>query len=238
MPQALEIPSVFQPGEGWRYGGGLDWTGLLISRLTGITLGAFMRKEIFDVLGCDANIGFSRAEIEKSGTVVQCATVNKTGGLVGHHNPDQQSERGGGGLFASAANYIKILADLIAPEPKVLRRETVELLFTPQLSGNKKALKDLSDSSRIFGAMAGPLTESLSPSGMDHALGGMLVMEDSEALGKTSGTMTWGGAFSSMWFANREQEIAAFYGSSMFPPAQGVTREVMAEFVREVWSKV
>lgn len=49
----IDLPLLFQPGEGWSYGFGLDWAVLLIERLLGdgITFSQFAKKRIFDPLG-------------------------------------------------------------------------------------------------------------------------------------------------------------------------------------------
>jgi CubicO group peptidase (beta-lactamase class C family) len=238
LPDAIATPGLFQPGEGWSYGGGSDWTGLLISRLTNMSLGAYMRKEIFDVVGCDSRIGFSQHEVQQHGDMVQVVALGKDGSLTPHFVPEQKSERGGGGLFSSANNFIKILGDLISHEPKLLDAEMLDELFKAQLEEGSKALDQLRNSTPMFAAMTGPLTANVASDGINHALGGLLIAEDNGALGKTRGTMTWGGAFGCLWLVNREQGVAAFYGSCMFPPGEGKTSALMGSFVEEVWSRM
>lgn len=239
LPEAIAMPSLFQPGEGWAYGGGNDWIGLLISRLAGETFGSFLRREVFDVVGCDFRIGFSRAEIENmGGAVVQVVKKTKEG-LEDHRVPEQKSERGGGGLFSSVANFIKILSDLVALEPKLLRKDTLDTLFAPQLKEGSTALSSFRNQSYIFRAMTGALTGPVPPTSLNHALGGLLVTGDLPVLGKSAQTMTWGGAFGSMWFVNREQGVAAFYGGSVWMtlPGPGPNMGIMGAFVKSVWEK-
>lgn len=195
LPDAIAMPGLFQPGGGWSYGGGSDWTGLLISRLTGTKVGEFMRQEVFDLVGCDERIGFWRQEVEKHGDVLQVVMRGKDGVLTPHFVPEQKSERGGGGLFSSANNFMKILGDLIAPEPRLLNQKMLDILFGAQLEEGYRALEQLRKNSPMFTAMTGPLTATLAPTGINHALGGLLITEDNEALGKTKRTMAWGGAF-------------------------------------------
>ena len=81
--------------------------------------------------------------------------------------------------------------------------------------------------------MTGALTRGLR---VNHGLGGVLVMEDAMGLGRTNGTLTWGGSFGLMWFANRERGVAAMYASQVFPLGDGRNGKLMRGSVKEVWS--
>ncbi|KAK3066060.1 hypothetical protein LTS18_002071, partial [Coniosporium uncinatum] len=49
------IPLIHEPGEGWAYGGGLDWAGVLVSRLSNdVTLEQYMQEHIFKPLGMES----------------------------------------------------------------------------------------------------------------------------------------------------------------------------------------
>ncbi|RDW65758.1 serine hydrolase domain-containing protein [Aspergillus mulundensis] len=47
----VKTPLLFQPGEGWEYGVGLDWAGIALQRATGLTLNEYLQKHIFAPLG-------------------------------------------------------------------------------------------------------------------------------------------------------------------------------------------
>lgn len=211
-------------------------TALLITRISGISLGEFLRKEVFDIVGCDARIGYDR-QVQGSGDAVMVVTRGENGLKEWTVKP-QKEEMGGGGLLSSSHNFIRVLADLISEEPKLLTRKWIDELFSPQFSQGDKSLEALPASAPMFTMMMGPLTSSLSPKSFNHGLGGLLLTEDDADLGKTKGTMAWGGAFSCLWFANREARVAGFFGSSLFPPQDEKCGEVMGEFVREIWRKV
>ena len=49
---AFSTPLLFEPGEGMAYGGGLDWAGILISRATGQSLGAYMQQHKIGRASC------------------------------------------------------------------------------------------------------------------------------------------------------------------------------------------
>ncbi|KAF2687566.1 beta-lactamase/transpeptidase-like protein [Lentithecium fluviatile CBS 122367] len=249
-PDALISPLKFQPGQGWQYGAGLDWTGLLIARVTGRELGEYLRSEVFDRVGCDARIGFHRTRLDEEWGIVEIVMMGPEGRLVPHPWPVAACEledRGGGGMYASAENFFKILADLVSPAPKLLSLQTLDLLFSPQFpaqGGGSEGeteeslpLAGLHAAIPFFGSMMTGLITNVPASAVNYGLGGVLITADQGAdggLGKTKGTLSWGGAFNCLWFANRESGVAAFYGSSMFPPGEEGSRGLMEGFVRRV----
>lgn len=148
-----------------------------------------------------------------------------------------KSERGSGGLYMSSENFMRILADLISPNPQILAPEMLDILFTAQFSHGSKALESLRQAAPVFKGMTGALTGDLPPTAINHALGGVLITEDNPRLGTTKGTMTWGGACNCLWFVNRDVGVAGWYGSSMFPPGDETSGKLMAGFAEELWRK-
>lgn len=239
LPEAIAAPFLFEPGDSWIYGAGLDWIGLLIPRVVGEPFGEWLQKEVFSVVGCDSNIGFNAKQIEDAGgVIVDVVTRTGTGALKEHAIPQMKSEIGGGGLYSSANNFVKIMADLIVPEPKILSPQSVDLLFSPQFGEGSAPLAALRSQSQSFAAMTGPLTASLPPSAVNHALGGLLITEGTLESTSLANTLSWGGAFGSLWFINRDHGVAAFYGGSIFPPNDPKSAELVGSFVTEVWKKI
>jgi hypothetical protein len=54
ITQCFATRLIFEPGSGSAYGGGLDLVGLTIGGANDCTLEAYMRWDIFDVLGTDS----------------------------------------------------------------------------------------------------------------------------------------------------------------------------------------
>ena len=125
----FSTPLLFEPGEGVAYGGGLDWAGILISRATGQSLGAYMQQHIFAPLGMP-RITFRPAGCaDVSGALVQMVTRAPDGSLVPFAANDEPVDGGGGGggggLHVSVEDYMAPPADLLREEPQVLGREMV-----------------------------------------------------------------------------------------------------------------
>jgi methyl acetate hydrolase len=51
---ALKAPLLFDPGEGWEYGVGLDWAGVIAERIAGIRLEQLLRERVLLPLGMDS----------------------------------------------------------------------------------------------------------------------------------------------------------------------------------------
>jgi CubicO group peptidase (beta-lactamase class C family) len=46
-----DAPLTFEPGQGWMYGPGIDYAGLLIGRVTGLSLEEYMRENLWEPVG-------------------------------------------------------------------------------------------------------------------------------------------------------------------------------------------
>ncbi len=51
LKQGLFYPMMFDPGERWGYGIGIDWLGRVVEAVSGRRIDAFLRAELFDPLG-------------------------------------------------------------------------------------------------------------------------------------------------------------------------------------------
>lgn len=191
------MPLLYEPGEGWKYSVGIDWAGKMVERVNGGTrLGEYMKKNIWDPLGMTST-GFRPKENEKI-FKNWCSTTRRTpeGDLVPsppYQNQNPKDDLGGGGLYSSAPDYIKVLISLLKNDGKLLKPETVKLMFTPQLPDDK----------HIVATVTPPVEGVMYRAGVDSAawnwgLGGILNMEDVEGICK-KGTLTWGGLPNLFW---------------------------------------
>lgn len=59
-------------------------------------------------------------------------------------------EMGGTGLYSSVPDYTRVLADLLKESPAVLKKETVDMMFTPQLAEGTSAQSALIEKDRLM----------------------------------------------------------------------------------------
>jgi CubicO group peptidase (beta-lactamase class C family) len=225
------LPLMFQPGEGWVYGGGLDWAGEIVARLHGTTLGGYMQEHIFGPLGMDGTTFELDKRPDLKARVVragQRGKDGKLGAMAGDIFPGTVADHsGGGGLWSCVPDYIKVLGDLIKDEPTLLKRETVvDMLAKPQF-GDGGALRMLAAGRAITAANAAP-----SESGVNYGLGGMALVKDSPQL--PAGTLTWGGLPNLKWFIHPQLGVAAMYATQVMPFGDAKNTWLAGEFFKEV----
>lgn len=106
---------------------------------------------------------------------------------------DNLDDLGGGGLYTSPNEYIKLLTSLLKNDGTLLRPETVMKMFEPQLPDDKYIRGVISDPAN--GPMFKAGVESVK---WNFGLGGIINMEDVDGICK-KGTMTWGGLPNLFW---------------------------------------
>ncbi|MDG2521901.1 serine hydrolase [Caulobacter segnis] len=185
------LPLMGQPGEQWKYSVAVDLQGLIVERLSGKKLGAFMQERIFAPLGM-VDTGFW-LPAEKQGRLASLYLVNPAdkkvvpaqGFMVLDVTKQPAVESGGGGLVSTTADYAKFSQMLLnggeLGGKRLLKPETVKLMRTNHLTEASLAKLPL-----------GP--------GVGFGLDFATVMDPAKAgtpMGKD--TYSWGGA-AGTWF--------------------------------------
>ena len=127
------------------YGPGLDYAGLLIERVTGLTLEEYMRQNLWEPLGI-TDMTFqlkSRPDLKErmadmSVRDEESGKVKYTDERMTYQDADGEEVQdcmGGQGVFTSPEEYIKILHALLTTDEdeKLLKNETMREFFKPQL---------------------------------------------------------------------------------------------------------
>lgn len=234
-------PLIFEPGTHWKYSPGLDWAGLLVERLSPkkLTLGQYMQENVFGKLGVGKSTTFRLYSPEaKAAKIEERLLVNterqKNGSFIEKKYgipEDVERDFGGGGLYSTVGDFTAVLADLVAPEPEILKKETIEkYLFSPCIPSDSPAIIDLINART---GMTLDVGSSADAAGVNHSLGGMLWTKDSPVHRK--GTLEWGGLPNLKWMVNREQGVAAMYASQVTPPHDPESKALVTRFFQEVW---
>lgn len=135
---ALRLPLLFDPGDAWNYGIGLDWAGRMVEAASGQRLGAHFAETIFAPLGM-ADTAFRLTDAMRA----RMASIH-TRGPDGVLTPtdmvieqDPEFESGGGGLYSTARDYLAFARMILNGgrhgRDRLLKPETVAMMAQDQI---------------------------------------------------------------------------------------------------------
>ncbi|KAJ6114745.1 hypothetical protein N7486_000523 [Penicillium sp. IBT 16267x] len=129
---------------------------------------------------------------------------------------------------------MRILTSLLVNDGKLLRRDTADLFFKPQLTAEsraaQKAFMDIPEKIKLF---IGDFPSNVE---YDWGLGGILVQSDGR-LRRHKGTMIWSGLPNLFWFIARARGLCGVFGTQLLPPADPVTQKLVALFEKGMYEK-
>ena len=138
-----KIPLLTQPGSRWSYSIAVDVQGFIVEKLTGQTLGDFMKARIFDPLGMkDTAFYVPKAKLPRLAQV-HGEDVGSKLTPPDDNRPDPTvppaGASGGGGLFSTAVDYARFCEMLLGGgqfgKTRLLAPRTVEMMTHQLLTG-------------------------------------------------------------------------------------------------------
>jgi CubicO group peptidase (beta-lactamase class C family) len=137
------LPWIAQPGERWLYHVSADVLGVLISRVTGQSLGTFMRERIFDPLGMkDTAFYVPPEKIDRLPASYFFKLELYDDPATSDWGSAPPSESAGGGLVSTMDDYFVFYRMLLNKgrhgEEQILSRTAVELMTSDQLTPEQR----------------------------------------------------------------------------------------------------
>lgn len=143
-------PLLFQPGSHWAYGTGADIMGAVIEKVSGMSFGEFLKKEIFDPLGMkDTDFYVPEDKKARLANVYESIGDGKMilygGENLGIENPPLNKpafESGGAGLMSTIDDYAKFTQMLLNNGEyngvRILSENSVRYLTSGQLTPDQQ----------------------------------------------------------------------------------------------------
>ena len=184
-------PLEFEPGTHWMYGLNHDILAGVIEVITGMSFGEYLKKNIFEVCKMERTYLHHSEEMpichqyRYDSTRKQVVPMERKNSFI--FTPIYES--GGAGIISCVEDYMKFANTLINTE-KILKRETLCLMNTPQLTGD--AYIDFQNSKR----------------GYSYGLG---VRTNEDGGFSSKGEFGWDGAAGAYALMDPEKHIAVFY---------------------------
>ena len=143
------LPLIAQPGEKWMYQVSGDVLGALVARVSGKSLGSFMRERIFEPLGMK-DTGFAVARNKRNRMPAFYRFNRQTNALEPFEDESSSAfwnenafDSGGGGLVSTVDDYFAFCRMLLHKgrlgREQLLSRAMVELMMSDQLTPAQRA---------------------------------------------------------------------------------------------------
>jgi len=205
LARVATLPLMFQPGTRWHYGIATDILGVLIQRVSGLTLGDFFRTRIFEPLGMrDTAFWVPEPQLARLATAygIQPGTrqriVEDRPATSRWANP-KRFQGGGGGLVSIAEDYLQFARLLLGRgrvgQTRLLSHRSVDLMRSNFLSRDQRRVP-------AFGHIVW--------AGQGFGLGLSIVDDPAQQLPlgyRSTGSFGWPGAYGTSWFADPVEDL-------------------------------
>jgi CubicO group peptidase (beta-lactamase class C family) len=225
---------MFDPGERWQYGTGLDWAGRIVEHVSGDALDVYFRKHILDPLGMnDTAFVISAQQRQREASVHRRTPDGSLAAQPAEQPSAKQTFSGGGGIYSTAPDYLTLLRALMGGGSlgggRILHPDTVALMGQNQIGKvNVGVLKTtvpaLSNDVDFFPDIT-----------LKWGFGHMINMQPVER-GRSAGSMTWGGLFNTYYWIDPRKRVAAVFMTQVLPFADIRALRLYARFEREIYA--
>ncbi len=230
---ALTTPLLFDPGERWDYGIGIDWAGKMVEAVSGQRLGQYMKENIFDPLGMgDTAFRITPAMQERIATVHVRGEDGAWMAMEFTVEQDPEFEMGGGGLYSTVGDYLKFIRMILnkgaANGHRVLKAETVKAMSVNSIGDNRvvnlaTAMPPYSNDAEFF-------------PGMEKSWGLTFMINNEEApTGRTAGSLAWAGLANSYFWIDPHKGIGGAYLTQVLPFADEKSLPLYLDFETAVY---
>lgn len=234
---ALVLPLVFDPGEKWDYGIGIDWVGKAVERASGRRLGDYFTEHLFGPLGIK-DTGFALTP-DRRARLAGMHARGDDGKLVpiAFEIPQQpEFEMGGGGLYGTAADYLAFERLFLeegraAGGAQVLKPETVALMA-------QNAIGDLNVRLLETAAPASSNAAEFFP-GMVKKWGlGFMISTAQAPGGRSPGSLAWAGLGNTYFWIDPARGVVGVILMQLLPFADAKALAVFDAFEKAVYAAV
>ncbi|KAJ6145439.1 hypothetical protein N7470_009334 [Penicillium chermesinum] len=211
----IKLPLLFQPGEGWEYGVGIDWAGLAVERVSGMSLNDYLTTKVFEPLGIKDMSMIPTADMRKRLAHMHAREKDnklrprdhiQRAPLVVDLNDEAAKKKifnsGGAGMFAKPQEYCKVIAVLLGVANVPGRAS--------QLLSKVDTRREARSDEPNPGIVSDPWNE---PQGW----GLSFMLSNGGATGRSVETVFWAGLANLWWWCDRQKGIGGIVCTQILP---------------------
>lgn len=233
LKASLNYPLVFNPGERWDYGIGIDWLSQVVEAIDGRHIDVFCREEIFDPLSMpDTNF-------EVTDSMASRLAVVKLRGEDGQFSdfelaPPSNPEFYGMGhaLYSTAPDYMRFMRMFLnkgqLDGSRILSEAGVETMLANHIGdlrvGMLKTVTPLSADAEFFPGLE-----------KSHSLGFVRMEEDVPEM-RTAGSQAWAGVLNTHFWFDPARDLAGLIMTQTLPFVEPRFIQLYERFERAVYA--
>jgi CubicO group peptidase (beta-lactamase class C family) len=230
-------PLMFEPGERWQYGQGVDWAGRLVEQISGMSLEDYFQAKVLGPL-----------EMRDTSYILPASKFDR---LVGRWNRDDGGElkpnprtqpappktfNGGGGLYSTAADYVRFMQMILrkgrgANGAVILQAKTVESMEVNQI-GKATAGKMRSYRPNLSSDV------DIQPDFSEKWGLGFLINTSAYAGGRAVGSLAWAGLYNTFYWIDPKSGVCGALLMQFLPFADKEAVGLLNDFERVVYANL
>ncbi|KAG5801530.1 hypothetical protein H9Q74_013731 [Fusarium xylarioides] len=235
----FDHPLLFEPGQGWEYGSGVDWVGRLVEQISGMSLEAYLKDHVWKPIGASSFTFWP----ESPSNTHQVATLthrNKREGKL-EVSPNKidiniglEDCFGGHGAYCSAEDYMELLHSLLANDERILRKDSLDLMFRDHLSEESKRMLRIALKNQKLGVGDFYAGETYT-----WGFGGMVIEEahgHDAPYARGPRTLVWGGYTNQFWYIDRSNGVCGLFMTHVFPSPDPEIQKLIRAFQQYVYT--
>ena len=209
---SLSYPLMYDPGERWGYGPGIDWLGQAVEALDGRRVDRFCREEIFDPLAMDDTLFEPDALADRLATVQARGEDGNFGPFELAPPPSPEVYGMGHCLYSTAPDYVKFLRMILNGGElngnRILSQGAFAAMLENQMEG--KLFE------RMVTAAPQVTADVVLPEGTTHSFAA--VRSEADVPGRRkSGTQSWAGVCTTHYWVDRSSDVAGVIFTQSLP---------------------
>jgi CubicO group peptidase (beta-lactamase class C family) len=236
--KALSVPLANEPGERWEYGVNIEMVGRMIEAVSGSDLESHLQTHVLKPLDMRDTSYIARAEWE--GRLAAPHARQADGTLEATASPPiDEAKReffpGGGGLFSTARDYLRLLRALLnrgeLDGVRILKSATVA-----KMGENHMGALNVLPLPTEMPQLSNPV--DLMP-GITKKWGlSFLINNDAVPGGRAAGSLAWAGLMNTYFWLDPATGIAGVFMTQILPFADRCVLDAFSAFERAVYEAV
>lgn len=230
---ALGTPLLFDPGDRWDYGIGIDWAGKMVEAVSGQKLDRHLQDNILGPLGMrDTSFKLSASQQARLSAVHQRSADGALAPIEFGIPQDPEFHMGGGGLYGTAPDYLAFCRMIMnggtLDGAQVLQESTVDLMAQNHIGPIevgvlKTAFPPLSNDVELF-------------PGMSKKWGLSFLINTRESpTGRSAGSLAWAGLANTYFWIDRTKRVCGVFLSQLLPFHDAAALDLFGRFEAEVY---